>query len=193
MTLVPCRGCGRHVRAESPHCPFCDEAVPSATAPTAPLAGGRLSRAAVLAGLAVVAGCNPSRMPHGGMTGTEGNGFTNETTKPDTTAAGSASVKPAEAPPIDAGPADATGPKLAVEPDAGGPQLAVEPDAGGPQPGEPDAGAGSPGDKVIVKERKKKVLDNIGPPDWEDRRQRRRNCDRCPYGAPPPPAGRVIV
>jgi hypothetical protein len=57
-SLVPCPSCARHVRVEETRCPFCDGPLP-ARAPVAargPSAPGRLSRAALFAAGATLAG-----------------------------------------------------------------------------------------------------------------------------------------
>lgn len=57
MTLLPCPGCSRHVRATEPSCPFCAHALPSvsvAEAPTSDAAPGPApSRYSVMFGMAV--------------------------------------------------------------------------------------------------------------------------------------------
>jgi hypothetical protein len=60
--LLPCPSCHRHVRVDSQSCPFCAAAVAFESEPPAPApALGRLTRAAVFAGAALVstaaAGC----------------------------------------------------------------------------------------------------------------------------------------
>jgi hypothetical protein len=63
--LLPCPSCHRHVRVDSQSCPFCAAAVAFESEPPAPApALGRLTRAAVFAGAALVstaaAGCGGS-------------------------------------------------------------------------------------------------------------------------------------
>lgn len=48
MELLPCDGCGRHVRADSPRCPFCDRAVVTDLVAAVEVPRGA-SRAALLA------------------------------------------------------------------------------------------------------------------------------------------------
>lgn len=61
--LVPCSGCGRHVRASEEKCPFCAHAIESTVAAPGLPVGARLGRAALFAvGVAVAAGsaaCGP--------------------------------------------------------------------------------------------------------------------------------------
>lgn len=55
--LNPCPSCNRHVRAEETACPFCAAALPSrASLPERVLPRGRLSRAALIAAGATLAG-----------------------------------------------------------------------------------------------------------------------------------------
>jgi hypothetical protein len=56
--LIPCGGCRRHVRSSEPACPFCGRAIEPAPARSSVV--GRLSRAAVFAGLA---GCGAPSTP----------------------------------------------------------------------------------------------------------------------------------
>ena len=54
--LVPCLHCDRHVRVVETRCPFCEGALPGAAAVAARPARGRMSRAAMLAVGATLAG-----------------------------------------------------------------------------------------------------------------------------------------
>jgi|LNFM01.1.fsa_nt_gb hypothetical protein len=55
-TLVPCVGCGRHVRTTEEACPFCNAAIPvDAASQAVPSAKARLGRAALFAFGATIA------------------------------------------------------------------------------------------------------------------------------------------
>ncbi len=55
-TLIPCGGCGRHVRANESACPFCGATIEAeAAARAVPSAGARLGRAALFAFGATIA------------------------------------------------------------------------------------------------------------------------------------------
>jgi hypothetical protein len=61
--LRPCPACRRHCRDDAA-CPFCGAALPTVTSRPAPASTGRLSRAAIFAGAALVApACGPSTHP----------------------------------------------------------------------------------------------------------------------------------
>jgi hypothetical protein len=48
-TLIPCVGCGRHVRVADRGCPFCGADVEAHDSPAVSTVGGRLGRAAIFA------------------------------------------------------------------------------------------------------------------------------------------------
>jgi len=67
-TLIPCAGCGRHVRTSDTACPFCGQTIESdaSRAPSRPH-GARLGRAALFAFGATIAAtaaaCSPASNP----------------------------------------------------------------------------------------------------------------------------------
>ena len=61
--LRPCPECRRHVRIDETACPFCRAVLAPATPPTLPV--GRLTRAAVFAAGAALAGCGGPQKTEG--------------------------------------------------------------------------------------------------------------------------------
>src|SRR5687768_16838575 len=59
--LEPCGGCGRHIVATEPCCPFCGRLAMRTTSRT--FAGGRMSRAAVFAGALAASACGGKAKP----------------------------------------------------------------------------------------------------------------------------------
>ncbi len=59
--LVECPGCSRHVRVGEPECPFCRVGLAGLTAPPRRRAKGRLTRLALVAGVALAStACGPT-------------------------------------------------------------------------------------------------------------------------------------
>lgn len=128
-TLVPCAGCGRHVRTSDAACPFCGQSIESDATSRAPgrTHGARLGRAAIFAFGATIAAtaaaCSPASNPDA-----SGNDAQVQDSAPD---AGNMALY--GGPPVDAGPTDDGG----TMPLYGGPPAdsGVDNDAGDGSPG----------------------------------------------------------
>ncbi len=180
--MAPCACCGRHVRADANACPFCDaELTPAPQRPISKAFREHLSRAAILAGAAALAapGCFIYTQD-------------DEVRRPLPTVADAGAALVVDVP--DAGyalpPPDAVAAALVV----------AAPDA---------AVVSDEEQKRLAAERERQRLENERRTREEERRMReeerrmrdkemdwrnrRRNCDRCPYGAAPLPHDRAIV
>jgi hypothetical protein len=172
--MAPCACCGRHVRADANACPFCDaELTPAPRRPISQAFREHVSRAAILAGAAALAapGCFIYTQD-------------DQVQRPLPTVVDAGAAMAVD--PVDAGYA-------MPPPDAAPAALVVA---------SPDAAVVSEAEKKrLADERERKLREDEQRQLDEERRldkdmdwrNRRRNCDRCPYGAAPLPHDRAIV